>query len=254
MSDPTNPYHPPAETTDSASATSSQQNMARPHPGRKLVWTLVPIPVYLIAYQMNIPTFNANWFPGMIMFSDFHALTAVGLIPWFFAAVVVQLFLTVFRSDRRATISHAGLNRITNFMGLVFAILNSAWVVFSWTRVGGILVAILGIPEFMPSASIVTSPILGFASLASWTILFRVLIHFALPRSLFAQNARLLAVIFLLPLLHSLIVNEFSIKYMNGGDTIRMFVTCFQCAILIAFIFLNPTFFSPEASRDSAAT
>lgn len=259
MSDPLDPVYAPPAITDAPPAMKSARpaiagadpHAAKPHPGRKLVWTLVPIAFYLIAYQMNIPTFKPTW-PLGTRYPDFHALTAVGLFPWYLAAVVIRIVIIVLRLDRKSSIPDIDLYRATNFIGFVIALPYCVGIVFSWTSAGNLAVVLLRIPSFWTADSNISSPMVAFISLAGWTVFFKIFLNYAIPRSLLAKNHRLLAVVFLLPLLHSLIVNEFNVKYMDGADTIRMVVTCFQCLVLVAFIFLNPRFMSRDSQVQRA--
>lgn len=110
------------------------QPASLPHPALRVFLTLLPIAYYLIALQINIPSYLHAYHLSTASYES-HTLAAVGLLPWFTAAIVIKILGAGSSTNQDSAISSSSLYRLTTFIGLALAILHSAWIVFVWTDV-----------------------------------------------------------------------------------------------------------------------
>lgn len=223
------------------------------HPAIRAIFTLLPPAFYLIALQINIPSYRHDYSLSTASY-EAHTLAAVGLLPWFTAAIIVRIFSTASRKNQDSAISSADLYRLTTFIGLGLAVIHSAWIVFLWTD---FLLIYFHVGVFDPAALEagekyyypgISSPILAFASLVGSAILFKILIDVTLSRSFLHKNGRVLAIVSLLPLLYSFATTPLD-SWLNDLTSMAcVVVSLFQCGVLLAFVFLNPEFFARDAA------
>jgi hypothetical protein len=231
---------------------TTTQPLPQRHPAIRAIFTLLPLALYLLALQINIPSYRFAL--GLSTASyEAHTLAAVGLLPWFTAAIAVKIFGTASRTKQDSAISSTDLYRLTTFIGLGLAVIHSAWIVFLWTD---FLLIYFHVGVFDPAALEagekyyypgISSPILAFASLVGSAILFKILVDVTLSRSFLNKNARVVAIVSLLPLLYSLATTPLDSWLRDLTSMACVVVSLFQCAILVAFIFLNPESFARGA-------
>jgi hypothetical protein len=223
-----------------------------PHPAIRAILTLLPLAFYLIALQINIPSYRHALGVSTASY-EAHTVAAVGLLPWFTAAIAVKIFGNASRTKQDSAISRADLYRLTTFIGLGLAVIHSAWIVFVWTD---FLLVFFHVGVFDPAALEagekyyypgISSPILAFASLIGSAILFKILIDLSLSRSFLHKNGRVLAIVALLPIVYSLVTTPLD-SWLRDLTSIACGVVCLlQCGVLIAFALLNPEFFARDA-------
>lgn len=240
------------------STSTQHQSPAKPIPlALRLVYTLVPFIVYLLARQFSLPTKTVLSGADPRNWSDSNHVLAVGITPWLIAAVFVEIFGRIIPHWKRpfqpTEAEYANLRRIMNIIGLVFAVMHAAWITFDLTYIPSSMIAP---PEefYFPSEN-EASPLIVFASLLTGALVFKTLCDACVPRSSLQNHGWVIAALLLLASVVALVRQSSSYAlFFDVQDLVRIAVHLLVCGMLVAFLLVQPFFVWRPATQQNLLT
>jgi hypothetical protein len=225
--------------------TVPSQPVKPPHVLVRLVCTIAPFVVVVLGRFILLPSYHAPTEGKIRDWSDANNIVALGIFPWLMSAVIIEIVVFIIAGvrhvKRQEYAEPAVLRRVNNVVGTAIAVLFGAWILFDLTHK-------LSLGMIDPNAGYalgkprVDSPLPAFAALMGGTFGLKLLFDVLIPRSFLDQGSRILAGAWLIVNLHVLSGEVISASFWDVMDILRILVNLLKCGVLLACVFIGPTF------------